>query len=306
MNFTLLQLRAFIGVAETLNFSTAAQRLGVRQPTLSASIKSLEASLGGRLFDRDTHRVSLTALGLALQGHARRLLDDVDRTRDDLHRRLQLRAGTIRLAALPYIFPSVLAPPLARFRALRPEVGFQFDDVSTAQGIDLLRAGHVDLVIANEVDDMPEIRYQFLVERRLVALMRHTHPLAAGASVRWRDLEGQALIVVQSRELSESAMLAPLRQAGLVPAITHRVQQLSTVVGLVEAGFGIALMAQHTAQHVLRDGLVARPLVEPELLGKLSIMTLANRVPAPPVQALQEVLLEHFRVADPTPARVRA
>lgn len=295
MNFTLQQLRAFLTVAETLNFSAAAQRLDIRQPTLSASIKSLEGQVGARLFDRDTHRVDLTDFGRELQGHARRLLADVDRTSDDLRRRLQVKAGMIRLAALPYIFPSLLAAPLARFRVLQPEVAFQFEDVSTPDGIALLRAGHVDLVIANEVDDAPDIRYQFLAERRFVALMPHDHPLAAAPTLRWSDLADQALIVVQSRELNESAVIEPLRQSGLLPAITHRVHQLSTAVGLVQAGFGIAMVAQHTALHVLRPGFVAKAMVEPELVGKLSMMTVTTRTPSSQVQLLQQVLTDHFR-----------
>ena len=83
-----------------------------------------------------------------------------------------------------------------------------------------------------------------------------------------------------------------LRSAGLLPPITHRVHQLSTAVGLVMAGFGIALMAQHTAQHVLQPGLVARPLVEPELVGKVGLLSLASRQPSPQVRLLCEVLLD--------------
>ena len=309
MNFTLQQLRAFLAVADNLNFSSAAQRLGVRQPTLSAAIKGLETALGARLLDRDTHRVSLTDLGRDLQSHARRVLQDVDHIQDDLRRRIQVRAGSIRLAALPYLFLNLLAPPLAEFHRLWPDIAFQIEDLSTNDSLDLLRAGHVDLVVGNEVADAPDLRCQFLAERRFVAVMPQAHPLAAHLRLPWAALDGQQVIVVKSREINESLVLEPLRQAGLLPKVSHPVHQLSTALGLVEAGFGIAMMGQHTASAVLRPGWVARPMVEPELVGRLSLMTLANRALSPPEQALQEVLLAHFQRRHPTrgePARALA
>jgi DNA-binding transcriptional LysR family regulator len=292
MNMTLLQLRSFLAASESLNFSEAALRLRLRQPTLSSNIKSLEAAIGGRLFYRDTHRVTLTELGLACQQHARRLLEDLDRAKMDLRQRAEGLKGSIRLASLPHIFPSLLAQPLARFRELRPEVTIRFEDVSTSEAMELLRAKHIDLAIVNELESMPGIRCQFLTERRFVAVLPQQHPLAAAARIRWAALEGNDLIVIESRELNDSRMVASLRSAGLLPPITHRVHQLSTAVGLVMAGFGIALMAQHTAQHVLQPGLVARPLVEPDLVGKVGLLTLASRQPSPQVRLLCDVLLD--------------
>ena len=292
MNMTLLQLRSFLAAAESLNFSEAAQRLRLRQPTLSSNIKSLEVAIGGRLFDRDTHRVTLTELGVACQQHARRLLEDLERAKVDLRQRAEGLKGSIRLASLPHIFPSLLAQPLARFREMRPEVTIRFEDVSTSEAIELLHAKHIDLAIANELESMPGIRCQFLTERRFVAVLPQQHPLAAAARIPWAALAGAELIVIESRELNDSRMVGALRSAGLLPPIAHRVHQLSTAVGLVLAGFGIALMAHHTAQHVLQPGLVARPLVEPDLVGKVSLLTLASRQPSPQVRLLCDVLLD--------------
>lgn len=295
MNISLLQLRSFLAASEHLNFSEAAERLGIRQPTLSSNIKSLEAAIGGRLFDRDTHRVTLTELGRECQRHARRLLGDFDRTKDDLRKRVAGVSGSIRLAALPYAYPSLLARPLARFRELRPEVSFRFEDVSTVEAIEMLRADQVDLIIVNDVDEVPDLRIQFLTERRISALLPEGHALAASDRIGWAELRGQEVVIVNSRTLDESPVIKPLHQLDLLPTITHRVNQLSTAVGLVEAGFGIALLSQHTARYSLRPGLVARPMVEPELVSKLSMMTNAGRTLAPQVQLLQSVLASHFR-----------
>lgn len=295
MNLTLLQLRSFLAAADALNFTAAADRLKIRQPTLSSNIKSLETAVGGRLFDRDTHSVRLTELGLACQRHARRLLDELDRAQADLQRHVQGVAGSIRMAALPHIFPVLLARGLARFHTLRPDVSLQFHDVPTQEAIELLRQGQVDLAIVNELGNEPDIRYQPLAERRFVALMPFGHPLAAGGDLGWRQLQGHDLIVVKTREMDESQFLKSLRLTDVLPAIKYRVNQLSTAVGLVEAGLGLALMAHYTAQHVIRPQLAVRRLVEPELVGRVSLLTLAHREQSPQIRLLHDTLVETLK-----------
>lgn len=297
MDITLLQLRSFLAAAELLNFTAAAEKLRIKQPTLSSNIKSLEAAVGGKLFDRDTHRVKLTDLGLECQRHAHRLLEDVDRTQSELKKRVLGVAGSIRMAALPYIFPTLLAGPLAQFRRQWPEINFQFQDVSTREAIELLRQGHVDLAVANELSQASDIRYHLLAERRLVALMRQDHPLAGLEHLGWRQLMGQDLIVIHSKEMDASHIIESLRNADLLPSITHKVNQLSTAVGLVEAGFGIALMAHHTAVHAKQSHFVIRKLVEPELVGRISLMTIAHKELSPQVRLLQETLVSFLKSA---------
>lgn len=291
MNLTLLQLRSFLAAADALNFTSAAERLNIRQPTLSSNIKSLELAIGGRLFDRDTHSVRLTDLGKACQRHAIRLLEDVERTQADLRKHVTGAAGTLRIAALPHIFPALLARPLALFRALRPGVALEFHDVATHEAVALLRQGHVDVAIVNESGNEPDIRYQFLTERRFVALMPANHALAAQTAITWQSLSGYDLIVVRSKELEDSRLAEALRLADALPTLTHKVNQLSTAVGLVEAGVGVALMAHYTAQHVVRPHLQIRPLVGPELTGRVSMLTLAQREVLPAARLLQETLV---------------
>lgn len=292
MDLTLLQLRSFLAAADALNFTAAAERLRIRQPTLSSNIKSLEAAIGGRLFDRDTHSVRLTELGQACQRHARRILEEIDRAQTDLQRHVQGVAGSIRIAALPHIFPALLAQGLARFRALCPDVTFQFYDVPTQEAIELLREGHVDLAIVNELSNEPDIRYQLLAERRFVALMPKGHALAALGDLAWRQLQGYDLIVVKTREMDESRFLQSLRLTDVLPSIKYRVNQLSTAMGLVEAGLGVALMAHYTAQHVQKPQHAVRRLVEPALAGHVSLMTLASREQSPQIRLLHEILVE--------------
>jgi LysR family transcriptional regulator, carnitine catabolism transcriptional activator len=123
--------------------------------------------------------------------------------------------------------------------------------------------------------------------------------LAAQPSIAWSDLMAQELIVVQSRDAVGARIASALRQAGLTPQLDHRVNELPTAVGLLQAGFGIALMGHHTAEHALRPGLVMRELHEPAIDGRVCIITLANNELSPSLKRLQDVLLRH------APARLR-
>jgi LysR family transcriptional regulator, carnitine catabolism transcriptional activator len=299
MNITLLQLRAFLALADALSFTAAAERLHIRQSTLSSTIRNLESSLGGRLFDRDTRRVQLTALGLACRRLAIRLLDEAERTEEELARHVRGETGRLRIAALPNIFPTLLAPALANFRQGNPGVALQFVDVTSDDAVQQLRNGQADIAVAVQLADDADLRYQLLDIQRFVALLPASHVLAAQPSIAWSDLVAQELIVVQSRDAVGARIASALRQAGLTPQLDHRVNELPTAVGLLQAGFGIALMGHHTAEHALRPGLVMRELHEPAIDGRVCIITMANNELSPSLKRLQEVLLRH------APARLR-
>jgi LysR family transcriptional regulator, carnitine catabolism transcriptional activator len=162
MNITLLQLRAFLALADALSFTAAAERLHIRQSTLSSTIRNLESSLGGRLFDRDTRRVQLTALGLACRRLAIRLLDEAERTEEELARHVRGETGRLRIAALPNIFPTLLAPALANFRQGNPGVALQFVDVTSDDAVQQLRNGQADIAVAVQLADDADLRYQLL------------------------------------------------------------------------------------------------------------------------------------------------
>ncbi len=291
MKLTLLQLRSFLALADALSFTVAADRLHIRQSTLSSTIRNLESSLGGRLFDRDTHRVQLTSLGQECKRLATRLLDEADRIEVELRRYVLGERGSLRLAALPNIFPTLLSGALAEFRATHPGVALQFADVTGDEALALLRHGQVDLAISYALDEARDLRFQLLDEQRLVALLPEQHPLASLDSIAWRDVLSEPLIIVQSRDSVGERVAQALSDAGLKPRIDHRVNELSSAVGLLEAGFGIALMGHHTAEHALRPGLTIRNLKEPAITGRVCVITLASTELTAPLRALCETLL---------------
>lgn len=293
MKITLQQYRSFLALAESLSFTAAAERLHIKQSTLSSSIQNLESAIGGKLFDRDTRKVRLTALGIECRRMAIRLLDEAQRTETELQRHVSGERGNIRIAALPNIFPTLLQAPLAEFRAMRPGVRLQFSDVTSDEALHQLRHDQADLAIALQLSDESDLRFRFLDEARYVALLPSSHALAAQESISWQSLLSQDLIVLQSRDTVGHVIGQLLHEAGISPRIAHRVNELPTAVGLVDAGFGIALMAHHSALHGLHDGLVMRDLRDPSIVGKVSLITLTDKEWTAPVRLLHDIFVRH-------------
>lgn len=293
MDITLLQMRTFLAVAESLSFTRAANRLGVTQPTLSATIRNLEESIGGRLFDRDTRKVALTALGLDCISLAVQLLDQADRVESQLRSHVQGRRGLVRIAAPANFYPTMLLPGLVAFRAEHPHVRLEFADVTSDEAVHRLRQHQVDLAIGLHPDGEKDLRSRTLGYQPYVAVLPDAHALADRRSIRWKDIRKLDVVILQARDSVTTRVGQALRDADVVPQAAYRVNELATAAALVYGGFGIGLMAYSSAQHILKPGLTIRELTEPAFNGRVSLSTLARVALSPQVLQLQDALCRH-------------
>ncbi len=293
MNITLVQMRAFLAVAESLSFSRAADRLGVTQPTLSAAIRNLEESVGGRLFDRDTRKVALTALGLDCKRLAVQLLDEAERVESQLRSHVLGRRGMVRIAAPANLFPGLLLPGLRAFRAAHPGVQLEFADVTSDEALRRLRLNQADLAIGLLANGFKDVRAALLGRLPYVAILPETHTLAARRTIRWQDIRTEEVVVLQARDSVTEMVARVLGDAGVTPLAACRVNELATAAALVYGGFGIGLMGYWSAAHMMRPGLVIRELAEPTFSGTIQLLTLADVEVSVQVRQLQDALRRH-------------
>ncbi len=293
MDITLVQMRAFLALAESLSFTRAADSLGVTQPTLSATIRHLEEAIGGKLFDRDTRKVALTALGLDCQRLALQLLNEVDRVEGQLRSHVLGRRGTVRVAAPASLFPGLLLPGLVAFRRAHPGVRLEFADVTNDEAVHRLRVHQADLAIAVRAVSETDLRAQPLGHYPYVAILPDAHALAARRAIRWRDIQTEDVVVLQARDSLTALVARALGEAGVTPQAAYRVNDLSTAAALITGGFGIGLMGYWSAHHLLRPGLVIRLLSEPSFNGALRMLTLPSIELSPQVRHLQDALRRH-------------
>jgi DNA-binding transcriptional LysR family regulator len=267
MNIELRQLRYFIAVAEEMHFGRAAARLHMTQPPLSQTIQALEAALGSPLFYRSKRNIALTAAGLALLPEARRILLQAQTLPELARRAASGETGRLSLAFVSTADYSVLPPFLREFREHYPQVQIDLREATTDVQLSELEQGRIDagLLIPPLPDRLKtELDYApVLAEAWIAAAPEGMKALRGKAAVTLAALSDLPLIIFPRRiaPAFHDAILACFRNAGLTPHIGQEAIQMQTIIGLVSAGMGIALVPQ-SVSNLKRPGVEYRALLD--------------------------------------------
>lgn len=259
--FELSQLRCFVAVAEELHFHRAAERLDMTQPPLSRQVQLLERHVGVALLERSSRSVRLTGAGRSFLPEAIRILRLADEAVVTARRAARGEHGHLAIGFTSTSGYSLLPQVVRRLRQRAPEIGLTLKEaVSTAQA-ELLRDGRIDLglmrphALDSALDSAP-----LAVEALLLALPAvDIHDWPARPSL--ADLHGRRFLMYSPHEARPfHAMLTErFERAGVVPDIVEHVGQVHTMLALVGAGLGAALVAEGAAR-LQFDGVVLRPI----------------------------------------------
>ena len=277
----LRQLRYFVTVAEERHFGRAAARLSMTQPPLSQAIRALEETLGVELFERTKRSVKLTRVGADLLPEVQRLLASAEGLRPLAQSLARGEAGVLSLAFVSTADYGLLPPLLRDFGARHPRVRLELTEATGDVQVDELVAGRIDagLVIA-PLPPRHAARLSWLPIAReplVIAMSTQTSArlgVAASAAedphADWLDEPISLLEVADAPLLIFPRRLAPgfydmimdcYGAAGLAPRIGQQAIQMQTIVSLVSAGMGVALVPQ-SLRNLRRTGVVYRPLAE--------------------------------------------
>ncbi|GAA0601240.1 LysR family transcriptional regulator [Kribbella sandramycini] len=243
--FSLDQLSAFVAVAEELHFGRAAERLNMTQPPLSRQVQKLERAVGVRLLERDNRRVVLTEAGQAFLTEARRMLALVD-TAGDLARRVDSgAAGTLRLGFTAVTAIRTLGPFLRQISDELPDVDVILHERVTPAQVDGLLHGELDLALGRPPFDTTLLDSRIVVRESLCAVLPADHRLAGlYRTLTAADFADEQVISYDPARAGYFHELTVRFLAGSQHRITQRVQQVLTVVLLVAAGRGVALVPE--------------------------------------------------------------
>src|ERR1041385_8326340 len=190
------QLRYFVAVADEGNFSRAAAKGRVAQPSLCQQIRKLEAEIGQPLFDRLPRSVVLTEAGRCLLEYARQILASIGEARrcvDELKGKI---AGDVAVGAIPTIAPYVLPELVVTFQKHYPDVTLHIVEDGTAGITRRIEAGEVDVALASPCQKSPTLRIEHLGNEPLLALLPEGHPLAKQTVVSFDDLKSQRFLLL--------------------------------------------------------------------------------------------------------------
>jgi DNA-binding transcriptional LysR family regulator len=273
-------LRTFLAVTQSLNFTRAAESLGIRQPTVSQHVRRLEEQVGRPLFVRDTRSVALTSDGEAMAGFAREILAAQERAVGFFtgsHLQGRLRFGVtddLALTPLPRI--------LRDFRQLYPRIDLELTVLQNENLLRRIESGHLDVAfVKRSPDSSKSLRGQLVRRDQLV----------------WTGLDGARLepeqpvplVVYQAPSLSRSVAVQALEKVGRGSRITCTVRGVNGVLAAVRAGLGIAVMART----LMPSDLVELPtsLGLPKLPHLDLVLLTTKRAPAEPAKALTSAIL---------------
>lgn len=267
MNIELRQLRHFVMVAEEMHFGRAAQRLHMTQPPLSQSIQALEALLGVQLFRRTSRSVALTPAGIALLPEAQRILQQTAALPDLMRRAASGASGRLSLAFVSTADYSVLPHFLREFREAYPQVEIDLREATTDVQLDELTQGRIDVgLLIPPLPDKARLQLDYLPvlsEPLILAVPKGLNAVRGKQTVALQAVAELPLIIFPRRiaPAFHDAILACYRDAGLTPHIGQEAIQMQTIIGLVSAGMGIALVPQ-SVSNLKRPGVDYKALAD--------------------------------------------
>jgi DNA-binding transcriptional LysR family regulator len=283
----LRRLHYFVTVAEELHFGRAAERLHIAQPPLSQQIRRLETELNVELLRRNRRRVQLTDAGRLLLERARPLLAEADRIEDLLRQAGAGEVGRLRIGFVGTASYATLPAILRAFHERFPEVELDLEELTTGPQVAALNAGHLDVGLVRPPVEDPSLRLTPLVQEELLAALPDSHPLARLASVPVQALAPEPFILFL-REHGTGLyddIITVCRQAGFSPTIVQETNDTQTIVSLVSAGLGVALLPASIANFP-HPRVVYKPLRGPN--ASLEIALAEHRLDPSP-------LVTHFR-----------
>ena len=293
-NVTLRQLRAFLAVAAEGHFTRAADKLDVSQSTISTLIRELEANLGLRLFDRHTRALRLTQAGEEIVGLAHKSLTDLDRALGDLCQLKGLTRGRITIAASSLQAALNLPRLIQIFTKKHPGIIVTVYDASQTEVLEMVRAGSADFGIGTDSANRHDLSTQVIDSDTFIAVLPPGHPLAKKTELTWRDLEHVPIIDSKPGNPLRQQVDTALKSEGITLTRSHHEVSLPlTIVGMVAAGMGIAVMTSSVAKLAASFGLTVKRVSQPVITREVSLLFRPDRSLSPAAQKFRELLVEN-------------
>lgn len=268
------QVRYFLSLCETLNFTRAAEKCNVSQPSLTRAIKLLEDELGGPLFHRERNRSHLTELGRMMQPYFEQVYAQTIEAKARARRMLSLAEASLRVGVMSAIATTRVIGVFDRFQSNHPGVELHLTEAKCRDLGEMLAHGETDAALyASPEPERPEFHALPLFRERFMIGVGRGHRFEKMNAVRLRDLAGERYLV---RERCEYAPHIDqlLADSGVALAGRYRSDRDDWISAMASARLGFCFLPEDA---VGQADLVVRPLVEPELERTVNLLTVRGR-----------------------------
>lgn len=284
------QVRYFMALARTLNFTRAAEQCNVSQPALTRAIQQLEHELGGPLFHRERNNTHLSELGRMMLPFLESVESSTVAAKQAAKAARKLENVTLTLGAMCTIGPQLVSDLIVRFQTAHPDVAVSVADGSAPAMIEKLEKGELEIGLIGIPEELPESLHQVPVfEERFVIVLPRGHHLCEKNPIRVVDLDGEPYVNRSNCEVFESVTADFIRR-GVRTRQVFSSPRDDWVQGMIKAGLGFGFFPEFCVTD--RD-LVVRPLVEPGYSRTIYLATVRGRPHSPAVGAFVNEARRH-------------
>ncbi|WP_261301058.1 LysR family transcriptional regulator [Paenibacillus andongensis] len=239
----LRQLQYAIQIAIERNFSRAAEKLHIAQPSLSQQLSKLEKEIGVLLFQRSTNSVELTHAGSLFVEKSQKILDMVEQLKKEMEDISQMKKGRLVVGSMPITGSTILPFVVPVFQAAYPDIEITLVEETSSNLETLTMNGQTDISLLSLPLREDSLVYETLLEEEIVLAVPPTHPLTASKEpIRIEQLEKEAFIALKKGQGFRKLTLELCQKAGITPNIVFESSNMETVQSLVAAGMGIGFV----------------------------------------------------------------
>ena len=275
------QLTYFVTLAETANFTRAAERLHIAQPALSVAIKKFEQQLDLPLFHRTDRKVTLTHEGEVLLEHARRILQQINDANIAMDELKGLERGEVRLGVPSmlgsYFFPEILMG----FKSQYPNLKLTIVEAGTQSIRKMLLDGELDLGVIHNADVPDRLEIEHLITSQMVAVVSEEHELASQSQIHFKDFFKEELVMFKPGYFHREFIDQICHTHHFKPQISFETNLLPMILNIIRHNFAVSALLELVTEH--EKGLIPIPFAEPVYLNiamawrKNGYLSLADR-----------------------------
>jgi LysR family transcriptional regulator, hydrogen peroxide-inducible genes activator len=284
------EIRYFLALGKTLNFTKAAEACNVSQPALTRAIQKMEDELGGLLFSRERGNTHLTELGRLLEPHLTEVLSRTQAAKDTASRFLRLDSAHLRVGVMCTIGPVRFVSFLSRFRMDNPGVELTLLEQTPEKLCELLTKGELDVALMARPDGFEApLQAQTLYTERFVIACSAGHRFARRNAVRVADLNGEMYLSRINCEFRDH--LGETCQAhGARIVRSYRSEREDWILTMVAAGMGVCFLPEFCNTV---PGVISRPVIDPPITREVSLITVSGRRWSSPLSAFVKSIRQY-------------
>jgi DNA-binding transcriptional LysR family regulator len=286
----LYQVRYFLALSETLNFTRAAEKCNVTQPSLTRAIQNLEGEFGGPLFHRERQHTHLTELGRLMHPYFEQVWRQAEAAKTAAKSFAKLDDITLKIGVMCTIGPAILADFFAAFRDRYPGVEVEMLDATGSMLGDLLQSGTIEVAIYGLPEGVGDGFHALpLFRERFVIAVSRNHRFVRLNAVAGAELHGECYVNRSNCEYGSYAGNM-LGARGVQVKRVVRSSRDDWVQAMILADFGFGFFPEYA---VTLPGIEVRPLIEPELVRTINLVTVRGRPHSPAVGAFLRAARMH-------------